>query len=69
MTPVMLRQLWHLVENTQATFLLRQDDTSLVEWLLEQLSERRSLEAGETELLGAYIRSKTSLIRDLAAQR
>ncbi|MDY6783924.1 MAG: hypothetical protein SW833_15500 [Cyanobacteriota bacterium] len=69
MTPGMLRQLWYLVENTQAPLLLSKDDPSLVEWLLRQMSQRRSLEAGETELLGAYIRSKTSLIRDLAAQR
>jgi hypothetical protein len=65
----MLRQLWYLVENTQPPLLLSKDDPSLVEWLLRQMSERRSLEAGETELLSAYIRSKTSLIRDLAAQR
>ncbi|MDY7015083.1 MAG: hypothetical protein SVX43_16100 [Cyanobacteriota bacterium] len=69
MTPVMLRQLWALVENTQAPLLLNKDDPSLVEWLLRQMSDRCSLEARETELLSAYIRSKTSLIRDLAAQR
>jgi hypothetical protein len=68
MTPIMLRQIWSLVENTQGNLLLGKDDASLVEWLLDQLSERRSLEVGETEQLSAYIRSKTSLIRDLAEQ-
>lgn len=69
MTSVILRQLWSLVEDTQAAFLLGQDDTSLVTWLLDRLSEQQSLESVESEWLGDYIRSKTSLIRDLAEQR
>ncbi|MBD2580550.1 hypothetical protein [Oscillatoria sp. FACHB-1406] len=69
MTSVTLRQLWSLVENTQAAFLLGQDDASLVTWLLDRLSEQQALESMESEWLGDYIRSKTSLIRDLAEQR
>lgn len=69
MTPNLLRQLWSLVENTQAPIILGRDDASLVEWLLEQLGRQRSLEGYETEAIGNYIRSKTTLIRDLAAQR
>ncbi|MGK7927835.1 MAG: hypothetical protein AB4290_21795 [Spirulina sp.] len=69
MTPTLLRQLWSLVENTHAPAILGRDDASLVEWLLEQLERQRSLEGHETELLSNYIRARTSLIRDLAAQR
>ncbi|MEA5469193.1 hypothetical protein [Spirulina sp. 06S082] len=69
MTPNLLRQLWFLVENTQAPVILGRDDASLVEWLLDQLARQRSLEGYETEVISDYIRSKTSLIRDLAAQR
>ncbi|WP_204103000.1 MULTISPECIES: hypothetical protein [Spirulina sp. CCY15215] len=69
MTPNLLRQLWSLVENTQAPVILGRDDASLVEWLLDQLARQRSLEGYETEVISDYIRSKTSLIRDLAAQR
>ena len=38
MTPSMLRQLWSIVETTQAHFLLKMDDASLIHWLLNQLN-------------------------------
>ncbi|MGB3692272.1 MAG: hypothetical protein WA865_06615 [Spirulinaceae cyanobacterium] len=69
MSPTLLRQLWSLVENTQANTLLGLDDTSLVRWLLRQLEKRRDLERDETDILSDYIYSKLSLIRDLAQQR
>ncbi len=69
MSPTLLRQLWSLVENTQANTLLGLDDTSLVSWLLRQLEKRRDLERYETDILSDYIYSKLSLIRDLAQQR
>lgn len=69
MTPTMLHQLWSLIESTQGQLLLKLDDTSLVQWLLKQLHNQRSLDCYETDLLSDYIRSKTSLIRDLAQQR
>jgi hypothetical protein len=69
MTPSMLRQLWVLIETTQANMLLNLDDDSLEQWLLKQFNQKRSLNQDEASLLNAYIRSKLSLIRDLAQER
>jgi hypothetical protein len=69
MTPLMLRQLWSLVETTQANILLSLDDSSLVQWLLRQVHSERSLDHGELDALSAYIRSRLPLIRDLAQGR
>lgn len=69
MTPTMLRQVWSVVETTQANILLKLDDASLVEWLLKQLKSQRSLDHHETDILNNYLYSKLSLIRDLAQER
>jgi hypothetical protein len=69
MTPVMLRQLWSLIETTQATLLVNLDDATLVQWLLKQLKTNSALNGKETDLLNEYIESRLSLIRDLAEQR
>jgi polynucleotide 5'-kinase involved in rRNA processing len=69
MTPVMLRQLWSLIETTQATLLVTLDDATLVQWLLKQLKMNSALNVKETDLLDEYIQSRLSLIRDLAQQR
>lgn len=69
MTPTMLRQLWSLVENTQATTLISLDDASLVQWLIVQLKTNISLTGKETDRAMDYIQSRISLIRDLAEER
>ena len=69
MTPILLRQLWTLVEATQAPLLLNLDDTSLVHWLLRQLRNQRYLDTEESTILSSYIRTKLPLIRDLAEER
>lgn len=69
MNPVMLRQLWSLVETTQATQLLNLDDASLEQSLINQFSDRQALNSEETTLLSGYIRSRLNLIRDLAHSR
>lgn len=69
MTPVMLRQLWSLIETTQATLLVNLDDATLVQWLLKQLKTNSVLNGNETDMLNDYIESRLSLIRDLAEQR
>ena len=69
MTPVMLRQLWSLIETTQATLLVTLDDATLVQWLLKQLKMNSALNGKESDLLDEYIQSRLSLIRDLAQQR
>ncbi|MGI0495019.1 hypothetical protein ACN4EG_24810 [Alkalinema pantanalense CENA528] len=69
MTPTMLRHLWSLVENNQATLLLNLDDASLVQWLFKQFRSEQSLNAEEATMVCHYIQSKLPLIRDLAGQR
>ncbi|NES83760.1 MAG: hypothetical protein F6K10_21410 [Moorea sp. SIO2B7] len=69
MTPTMLRQLWSLIENTQANMLLKLDDASLVQWILKQFHNQRSLDYQQTDILSDYIRIKIPLIRELAQQR
>jgi hypothetical protein len=69
MTPTMLRQLWSLVEATQANVLVTLDDDTLAQWLLKQFKMNSSINGSETELVNQYIQSRLSLIRDLAAER
>ncbi len=69
MTPLMLRQLWTLVETTQATILIKLDDATLVQWLLKQVEVKAPLDRDQSHVLNNYIHSKLSLIRDLAYQR
>jgi hypothetical protein len=64
-----LRQFWSLIEKTQTNTLLHLNDTDLVEWLLEQIEKRKSLSLEENKILTIYIRTKSSLIRDLAEAR
>ncbi|MER3433022.1 MAG: hypothetical protein C4288_06220 [Leptolyngbya sp. ERB_1_1] len=69
MNPILLRQLWALVEATQANYLLNLDDTHLVQTLLRQLNTRQPLNSEETKLLSTYLYSRLTLIRDLASDR
>ncbi|MCC5897573.1 MAG: hypothetical protein EA395_09160 [Phormidium sp. GEM2.Bin31] len=69
MTPILLRQLWSIVERTQANLILSLDDASLSQWLLKQLQQSLALDSRDVRLLDDYIRSKTPLIRDLAQER
>ncbi|MCU0544875.1 MAG: hypothetical protein MUE44_22340 [Oscillatoriaceae cyanobacterium Prado104] len=69
MTPVMLRQLWSLIETTQATLLVTLDDAALAQWLLKQLTANSALNGKDKDLFDKYIQSRLSLIRDLAQQR
>ncbi|OCQ91996.1 hypothetical protein BCD67_21510 [Oscillatoriales cyanobacterium USR001] len=69
MTPTMLRQLWSLVEATQANILVTLDDDTLAQWLLKQFKMNSSIDCSEAELVNEYIQSRLSLIRDLAAER
>lgn len=69
MTPILLRQLWSLIETAQTHMLLKLDDQSLVQWLLKQIKQERSLDHNEVDVISAYIQSRLSLIRDLAQER
>ncbi|MBD2021452.1 hypothetical protein H6F43_14830 [Leptolyngbya sp. FACHB-36] len=65
MSPLMLRQLWSIVERTQAHVLLSLDDTNLVQWLLKQLRT----DSNEVAIYSHYIQSRLPLIRDMARGR
>jgi hypothetical protein len=69
MNPYLIRQLWSLIEASHSSILLSLDDNSLVRWLMEHISGERSLNANEADNLHHYIRSRLSLIRDVAESR
>lgn len=65
----MLRELWSLIEKTQVKTLLSLDDASLVQSLSRQFQKKQTLEHHEIDVLRAYLKSKLSLIRDMAEGR
>lgn len=69
MTPLLLRQLWTLVETTQSQLLLSLDDNGLVQFLIHQLSGQGSIDHQESDTLSTYLYSRLTLIRDLAQER
>lgn len=69
MTPTIMRQLWSVVETTQAHILLKLDDASLVQWLLKQTKTQALLDHNQSHILSDYIQSRLTLIRDLAQER
>ncbi len=69
MTPNIMRQLWSVVEATQANTLLQFDDANLVQWLVRQINSQETLDCYDTDTLDQYIKSRLSLIRDLAYER
>jgi hypothetical protein len=69
MNPLMLRQLWSSIENSQVNILLSLDDTSLIQWLIKQFKQEQSLNQDETNMIDNYLRTKLSLIRDIAQER
>ncbi|MBD2091037.1 hypothetical protein H6F67_14370 [Microcoleus sp. FACHB-1515] len=69
MTPLLLHQLWTLVETTQAQLLLSLDDNSLVQFLIGQLRGQRSINHQESDTVTTYLYSRLTLIRDLAQER
>jgi hypothetical protein len=69
LSAILLRQLWSVVEETQAMVLLRLSDTDLVGQILSQLQGRRPLTPEEALILKTYLCSRTHLIRDIAQAR
>jgi polynucleotide 5'-kinase involved in rRNA processing len=69
MNPSLIRQLWALVETTQATYLVNLDDANLVQSLLRQVNTQQPLAPEENTLLSSYVYSRLTLIRDLAYER
>jgi hypothetical protein len=69
MTPIMLRQLWSLIERTQSNILLTMDDASLAQWIVKRLKAEQSLDHNEANVVNDYIYSRITLIRDMAQAR
>ena len=66
MSPLLLRRVWTVVENTQASVLLELSDRDLIKQLLSQLSIQQSLSKEESHLIDVYLHRKIPLIRDVA---
>lgn len=69
MTPNIMRQFWTVLESAHSKTLLQMDDASLVQWLVRQTKMQTSLDYSETAYLNDYIKSRLTLIRDLAHER
>ncbi len=66
MSPVLLNQVWKLVDTIPHNQLLHSSDHALVDSLSQQLAERQELTDNELETVKAYIQSRLTLIRDMA---
>jgi hypothetical protein len=69
MNSSVLRQLWSVVEETQANILLSFGDTELVQQLVAQIELRGLLNTEEVGTVSAYVSSRILLIRDMARAR
>ncbi|MGC9503272.1 hypothetical protein [Baaleninema sp.] len=69
MNATILRQVWSAVEDTQAATLVNLDDSTLIDRLIWDLQAQRVLEGNDIEEVSRYLRSRISLIRDLADGR
>ena len=66
MSPLLLRKVWTVIENTQASVFSELSDRDLIKRLLSQVSTQQSLSQEESQLLNVYLCRKIPLIRDLA---
>ncbi|MEB3280344.1 MAG: hypothetical protein VKK42_15635 [Lyngbya sp.] len=69
MSPTMLRQLWSLVETTQASLIVSLDDADLVQWLIKRLQTESTINYSDRDVVNDYLNSRLTLIRDLAESR
>lgn len=64
-----LRQLWTIIEETQAVILLSLPEGDLVNQLLNRVQQREVLSKQQYEAVKQYLHQRTPLIRDLASSR
>jgi|UPI0003820B22 hypothetical protein len=64
-----LRQVWNVIEETQTSVLLELGDAELTQELLRQLESKGLLLNEDINTMSTYLRSKLTLIRDLAQAR
>jgi hypothetical protein len=69
MNSSILRQLWSVIEETQANILLSFGDTELVQQLVAQIELRGLLNTEEVGTVSTYLSSRLLLIRDMARAR
>ena len=66
MSPLLLRQLWSVIDTAHSNHILSLDDQGLAAWVLEQLRHQSSLDTVELNQVNRYIQTKLPLIRDMA---
>ncbi len=64
-----LRQVWNVIEETQTSVLLELGDAELTQELLRQLESKGLLLNEDVNTMSTYLRSRLTLIRDLAQAR
>ncbi len=64
-----LHQVWSVIEETDASLLLKLSDAELLQQLLIQIADKKQLNVGEVCDVRAYIYSRIPLIRDDAQAR
>jgi len=67
--PSVLRIVWSVVESVPSNNLLSSSDTALVSTVVDHTSNQTPLSEEDVYSLSQYIRSKISLIRDVADAR
>lgn len=65
----LLRQIWNLIETTNASELVEIGDTELIQQLLNRLDAQKPLADQERVSLSDYLHSKIGLIKDTAESR
>ncbi|MGL5804129.1 MAG: hypothetical protein ACRC2R_23965 [Xenococcaceae cyanobacterium] len=69
MNSSILRELWTLIEDIQPHVLIQLNEQELIEKIIKQLENKKSLDRSENDRVSNYISSKICLIRDLAESR
>ncbi len=64
-----LRQIWTIIENTQADLILNFDSIQLSRFLVQEIQQTMPLTTEDRAFLNTYIESRIPLIRDLAQSR
>lgn len=64
-----IRQIWLIIEHTQAQLILELSDSDLVQKIQKKLAVRGFLSDAELNKAQTYIYSRLPLIRDLAQIR
>ena len=65
----LIHQVWEVIEQTQSVLLLQWNDQDMVCQLLRQVQQERPLNGQETTVLRNYLSDRTTLIRDVVADR